>query len=90
MSGVAEEVSIDGNGLTLPLISPASVVPEEGRGEERRGEKKKKTTLFKKHNKANYNINYSSIESTRKRFNHVSGHQLINRTFDISNMDINF
>lgn len=30
MSGVAEEVSIDGDGFTLPLVSPAGVVPEEG------------------------------------------------------------
>lgn len=34
MSGVAEEVSIDGDGLTLPLVGPAGVVPEEAREEE--------------------------------------------------------
>lgn len=28
VSGVAEEVSVDGNGLSLPFVGPACVVPE--------------------------------------------------------------
>lgn len=28
VSGVAEEVSVDGNGLSLPFVGPACVVPK--------------------------------------------------------------
>lgn len=28
MSGVAEEVSVNGNGLSLPFVGPACVVPK--------------------------------------------------------------
>lgn len=31
MSGVAEEVSIDRNGLSLPFVSPACIVPKHNR-----------------------------------------------------------
>lgn len=37
MSGVAEEVSVNGNGLSLPFVGPACVVPEHttrGSGQE--------------------------------------------------------
>lgn len=41
MSGVAEEVSIDGDGLTLPLVGPAGVVPDEAREEEENEEEER-------------------------------------------------
>lgn len=34
MSGVAEEVSVDGDGLSLPFVGPACVVPEHTTADE--------------------------------------------------------